>query len=357
MTHPNFKHLYAKGINMKTWQIGIVGVGMISDFHSLAIQSLPNTALAGITTRNYANAKTFSEKHHCTLFDSLEAMLASDDIDIITIATPSGTHSETAIAAAKAGKHVLCEKPLDITLERVDAMIAAHKSAGTYLGGIFQNRYNEAMTPLRQAIEDDRFGKITCCSIFVPWWRDDSYYENSWHGTWNIDGGGALMNQSIHMIDMLCDLMGDITEVRGFSETLGHEHCDTEDTSVAIFKFATGALGFLHGTTASWPGGEKRFEITGTAGTAIYLEDGFSKWQFRDEQPQDATIRKTFKPSAASGAANPAAMTHINHAKNISDFVKAIENKKPFALDGETARKSIELILKIYNAAKNKDCI
>ena len=183
-------------------------------------------------------------------FASYDEMLKVKEIDIVTIATPSGLHAEPVIAAAKAGKHVICEKPLDVTLERIDSMIAAHKRAGTLLAGVFQNRFTDAMVPLRQAIKAGRFGTITYAGVYVPWWRTDEYYKDSWHGTWKLDGGGALMNQSIHMVDMLCDLMPPVESVQAYTNKLGHPQIEAEDTAVAVVKFISGALGIIYGTSA-----------------------------------------------------------------------------------------------------------
>src|SRR3972149_8765724 len=220
-------------------------------------------------------------------------MGASDEINVVPTATPSGFHLEPAVAAAEAGKHVICEKPLEITLDRIDAMIAAHEKAGTRLGGIFPYRFNDSQEVLREAIKSGRFGIISYAGIYVPWWRTDKYYKDSWHGTWKLDGGGAMMNQSIHMVDMLCDVMPPIESLRAYTATVGHD-IETEDTAVAILRYTNGALGVIYGTTASYPGQFRRFEITGTKGTVIQVENSFAVWQFADEKPQDEEIRAKF---------------------------------------------------------------
>ncbi len=219
---------------MKIWNFGIIGAGLIADFHARAIADIENAKLVGFCDIVSERAKKLAEKFDARVFKDYEEMVNSDQIDIVTVATPSGLHMEPTIAAAKAGKHVICEKPLDITLERIDAMVEAHQKSGTLLGSIFQSRFNDAVTPLREAINSGRFGVITYAGAYVPWWRSDQYYEGSWHGTWKLDGGGALMNQSIHMIDMLCYLMGPVESVQAFVGTLGHPQIETEDTGVAV---------------------------------------------------------------------------------------------------------------------------
>jgi len=337
---------------MRTWNFGVVGAGLIADFHVRAIRDLPNARFVACCDTVAPKAQALADKYGAKAFTSFEEMLKSKDIDIVTIATPSGLHMEPTVVAAKAGKHVICEKPIEITLERIDAMIAAHKKAGTRLGGIFPYRFNDMMVPLREAIQSGRFGTITCASVYVPWWRTDAYYKDSWHGTWKLDGGGALMNQSIHMVDMLCDLMPPIESVQAFAGTLGHK-IETEDTAVAVLRYKGGALGVIYGTTASYPGQFRRFEITGTNGTMINVENSITVWQFADERPEDEQVRKKFMTiQGGGGVADPAAITHENHTRNFKAFLEALETKEDFWISGPEARKAVEVILAIYRSAK-----
>ncbi|MEJ2700993.1 MAG: Gfo/Idh/MocA family oxidoreductase [Sedimentisphaerales bacterium] len=340
---------------MKTWNFGIVGAGLIADFHARAIADIPNAKLIGCCDKIADRAKSLADKHGVRAFDDYEQMLGSDEIDIVTIATPSGFHMEPTIAAAKAGKHVICEKPLEITLGRIDAMIEAHEKAGTRLGGIFPYRFNDMMKPLREAINSGRLGVITCASIFVPWWRTDEYYKDSWHGTWKLDGGGALMNQSIHMVDMLCDVMPPIESLQAFTGKLGHPQIETEDTAVAVLRYTDGALGMIYGTTASFPGQFRRFEVTGTKGTIINVENSITVWQFADEKPEDAEVLKKFgQIEGGGGVADPAAITHENHTRNFKAFLDTLESGEDFWIDGREARKAVEVILAIYESAKDQ---
>jgi len=343
---------------MKTWNFGIVGAGLIADFHARAIADIPNAKLVACCDTVSAKANKLAEKYSCQAFESYEDMFNKAEIDIATIATPSGLHMEPAIAAAKAGKHVICEKPLEVTLKRVDSIINAHKKASTVLGGVFQNRFTDPQIVLREAINSGRFGVITYAGVYVPWWRTDEYYKDSWHGTWKLDGGGALMNQSIHMVDMLCDLMPPVESVQSFTATLGHPQIEAEDTAVAVLRFTNGALGVIYGTTASYPGQFKRFEISGTKGTVIYLEDSFTVWQFADERPQDKKIREQFgKVKGLGGVADPAAISHQLHTRNFKAFINTLESGKDFSLSGTEARKAVELILAIYKAGKEQKVV
>ncbi len=343
---------------MKIWNFGIIGAGLIADFHARAIRDILNARLIGCCDKIPDRAKNLADKFGVRTFEDYEEMLRSDEIDIVTIATPSGFHAEPTMAAAGEGKHVICEKPLEITLERIDAMIEAHEKSGTRLGGIFPYRFNDMMAPLREAINSGRFGVITYAGIYVPWWRKDEYYEDSWHGTWKLDGGGALMNQSIHMVDMLCDLMPPIESLQAFTATLGHPQIEAEDTAVAVLRYTNGALGMIYGTTASYPGQFRRFEITGTKGTVINVENSITVWQFADEKPEDEEIRKKFgQIEGGGGVADPAAITHDNHARNFKAFLEALDSGEDFWIDGREARKAVEVILAIYKSAKEQKAV
>ena len=343
---------------MKTWNFGIIGAGLIADFHAMAIADIPNTKLIACCDVVLDKAKKLADKYSCRAFAGYEEMLKIKELDIITVATPSGLHAEPTIAAAKAGKHVICEKPLDITLERIDAMIEAHKKSGTVLGGVFPLRFNDAVASLKEAINAGRFGTITYAGAYVPWWRTDEYYKNTWRGTWKLDGGGALMNQSIHQIDMLCHLMPPIESIQAYTGRPGHPQIETEDTAVAILRFTNGVLGIIYGTTASYPGQFRRIEITGTKGTVIYTEDSFTLWQFADERPEDEQIRKRFgKITGGGGVADPAAIPYQNHTRNFKAFVDALESGKQFSITGTEARKAVEVILAIYKSAKTQKLV
>ena len=338
---------------MKIWNFGIVGAGNIADFHAKAVQSLENAKLIGICGTNPNKVKMLAAKYLCKVFNDTSEIVQSPDIDIIIIATPSGAHLVPAIDAAKNRKHVLCEKPLEISLERIDSMIKAHEKNGTRLGEIFNFRFNESVRVLKNAVDTGRFGTITNASVFVPWWRNDEYYESSWRGTWELDGGGALMNQSIHMVDLLQYMVGPVESLQAFIATLGHPQIEVEDTSVAILKFKNKALGMIYGSTTSFPGQFRRLEITGTKGTVIMEENSFKVWQFAEPVEEDQEIIKKYSTiEGGGGVSDPMAIPFEPHARNIAAFIGSIEEGKPFEIDGKEARKSVEIILGIYKSAK-----
>jgi UDP-N-acetyl-2-amino-2-deoxyglucuronate dehydrogenase len=339
---------------MKIWKFGIIGAGLIADFHAKAIGSLENANLAGICGTNAVKVKSLAEKYGCKAFSGSEDMLRSGDVDIVTIATPSGAHMEPAIEAARYGKHVICEKPLEISLDRIDKMIKAHEQSGTRLGGIFNYRFNDTLKHLKKAIDDGRFGKITYAAVHVPWWRNEGYYANSWHGTPELDGGGALMNQGIHMIDILQHLMGPVDSLQAYVATLGH-NIKVEDTATAILQFRNNALGFIYSSTASFPGQYRRLEITGTRGTVVQVENSFKVWQFADNTDIDNEIFNSFsRIEGEGGVSDPAAIPFEPHARNIAAFIDSVETGNPFAIDGPEARKAVEIILAVYSSAREK---
>lgn len=227
-----------------TTGFGIVGTGVISHFHAKAIQAIPNARVVGCFNHSAEKAGTFAAEYGCTAYSSLDEMLKNREISIINICTPSGSHLEPALACAAAGKHVVVEKPLEITLDRCDHIIHACKAAGVKLCTIFPSRFSPANIALKDAIAAGRFRQLTLGDSYVKWWQTQEYYDGGgWRGTWALDGGGAYMNQAIHNVDLLYWLMGDVTEVCGFTGTLAHERIEVEDAGVACLRFANGAMG------------------------------------------------------------------------------------------------------------------
>jgi UDP-N-acetyl-2-amino-2-deoxyglucuronate dehydrogenase len=339
---------------MKKWNFGIVGAGNIADFHAKAVRSLTNACLIGICGTNPEKVKSLADKYNCKVYESTTEMLRDPGIDIITIATPSGAHMEPAIEAAENGKHVICEKPLEVSLERIDKMIEAHNKGGTRLGGIFNFRFNEVVRILKRSVDAGRFGTITNASVYVPWWRSDEYYNSSWRGTWLLDGGGALMNQSIHMVDMLQYVAGPVSSLKAYTATLAHPKIEVEDSATAVLRFRTGALGIIYGSTASYPGQFRRIEVTGTGGTAIIEENSIKVWQFVQQQDEDKEILQKFNEiEGGGGVSDPMAIPFEPHARNIEAFINSVETGLPFEIDGYEARKSVEIILGIYKSAKS----
>jgi UDP-N-acetyl-2-amino-2-deoxyglucuronate dehydrogenase len=334
---------------------GIVGCGMISRFHARAIADVRGAQLVGCWNMPVNRAQEFAQEHNIRAYETLEEMLADDAIDAVTICTPSGAHMEPGVAAANAGKHVIVEKPLDITLSRCDKLIEACDCNNVKLATFFPSRFHEASSLLKKAIDGGRFGRITMGDAYVKWFRTQAYYDSGeWRGTWKLDGGGALMNQAIHTVDLLAWLMGPVVEIQAQTATLAHERIEVEDVAVATLRFESGALGVIEATTAAYPGYLKRVEIHGSAGSAVLEEEDIKAWDFAKPLASDKAIveRMASRQSGGGGASDPAAIGHHGHAKQFKDFVQAIQKDKTPLVDGREGRKAVEIILAIYKSAE-----
>jgi predicted dehydrogenase len=334
----------------------IVGCGMIAGFHARALAEVPGARLLALVSRNRANAEALAGKLglRCDLYTDLAPALARRDIDIVIVTTPSGAHMEPAVAAAEAGKHVVVEKPLEITLERCDRLIAACERHRVQLCTIFPSRFADASRTLKAALDAGRFGRLTLGETTCKWWRPQSYYdEGGWKGTKALDGGGALMNQAIHNVDLLLWMMGPATHVSGCTATLAHERIEVEDTAVACLRFASGALGVIQATTSVYPGLPKTIAVHGDRGTAVIEQEDVLRWEFTLETAEDRAVRERFavKTGASGGASNPAAISHVYHARQLTDLVQALETGRKPLVDGREGRRAVEVILAIYRAA------
>jgi predicted dehydrogenase len=278
---------------MTEFRFGIIGAGMIAPFHLEAINQLPNARTVGIMDHGSGRGLTIAPDLDPTGSHDLRQFIQRDDIDVVTVATPSGAHLEAALITAEVGKHCIVEKPIEVTPERIDQMIDAFDHSTGELGGIFNTRYGASAQLLKKAVDAQRFGRITFASATGPWWRDQAYYDTSqWKGTWALDGGGALMNQGIHSVDLLQWIVDSPVEsVSASIATLGHERIEVEDTSAAHVRFANGALGTVACATSMWPGHFRTLTIAGTEGTAALADDRLLFWQFREDSGEDDAIR------------------------------------------------------------------
>jgi predicted dehydrogenase len=334
---------------------GIVGCGMIANFHARAIEDVRGAKLVACYDRIPAAADKLTETTGCKAYHDLDALLADAAVNVVTIGTPSGAHMEPAVAAARAGKHVIVEKPLEITLRRCDKIIEECRKAGVVLSTVFPSRFHDSAIEMKRAVEQGRFGRLTLGDAIVKWYRAQAYYDSgAWRGTWELDGGGALMNQAIHSVDLLTWLMGPVVEVRARAALMAHERIAVEDVAVATVAFANGAMGVIEATTAAYPGYLKRIEIHGSEGSAVMEEEDVVKWDFAKPARRDAAVREKManRKSTGGGAADPKAIGHHGHARQFQDVVNAIKNGDGPKIDGPEGRRSVEIILAIYKAAE-----
>jgi predicted dehydrogenase len=332
----------------------IIGCGMIAKFHARAIAEMKGSKLVACHSRALEKATEFTSQFGGKPYSDLEKMLSDPAVDIVTICTPSGAHLEPAIAAARAGKHVLVEKPLEITTARCDKLIEACDRAGVRLGTIFPSRFHRSAQLLKNAVDAGRFGSIALAAAYVKWYRTQQYYDSGmWRGTWKLDGGGALMNQAIHSVDLLLWLMGPVKSLSAMTALRAHERIEVEDAAVASLEFESGALGSIEATTAAYPGSLKRIEIAGSTGYATLEEEALIKWDFAKPLKADEKIKEGMKTnSTGGGASDPAAIGHKAHQSLFEDFVKSLKKGTPNLIDGLEGRKSVELINAIYRSAK-----
>lgn len=338
-------------------KFGIIGTGMIGGFHAKAIAAMHGGELAGVADQVIERAQTFAKQYDTRAYESVAAMVADPEIDIVTIGTPSGAHLDPAMAAITAGKHIIVEKPLEITTARIDQMTAAAKQNGVTVAAVLNRRFHPGMDAFKQAATHGRFGKLTSASAYVKWFRDQAYYDSAgWRGTWALDGGGALMNQSIHTIDALLYLAGPVKSVQAHTACMAHERIEVEDSAVALLEFENGAHGVIEGSTCTWSkaGHPARVQLCGTEGSVFLADEAFEIWDFMNETAADEEVRSKFMKGAAAGlgANDPTAINFYQHQRNFEEVVTAIQEGREPSTSASEARKSVELIEAIYQSAQ-----
>ncbi len=330
---------------------GFIGAGAIAHFHARAVAAANGGALIGVASRTRGTAAKFAGEHGIPFAtDDVSALLVQPGLDAVCITTPSALHLEPALAAIRAGKHLMIEKPLDSTVEGADHILHEAETRGVRVGSIFQARFGDAARQLKAAVDAGRFGRMVLASCYVKWNRTTEYYTG-WKGRLSEDGGGVIINQAIHGVDLLQWFAGMPVEVFAWATQRVHR-IESEDTCVAALKFASGAFGTIEGTTATWPGWSRRIEICGEHGSVVMEDDDITRWDFRTEQPEDAKIRGMRESAAmGSGAAAPMNIKIEGHVRQIQDFIDGIRERRPFFIEGREARKAVSLVRAIYASA------
>ena len=330
-----------------TVRFGLIGCGRVAPRHAQSIGQLSTTTLVAVADIKPPRADHFAHDYNATPYTDYRALLDRPDIDAVSICVPSGRHAEVAIDAMQAGKHVLVEKPIAITLADADRMIATAAATGRRLGVVLQNRYNHPMQQVRALIDADGLGRLYLGNACVRWYRPQSYYEDDWHGTWAMDGG-ALMNQSIHHIDALQWFLGPVQSVNAYTATLAHR-MEAEDVGVAVIRFASSALATVEGSTLTWPqnlegsvaifGEHGSVKVGGTALNRIEL------WKVDGQLEQEAEL-------LTSQRVDPPSVYGYSHREVVRDFAEAVQTGRDSDTPGPEARKSLALVLAIYEAAR-----
>jgi UDP-N-acetyl-2-amino-2-deoxyglucuronate dehydrogenase len=341
--------------------IGLVGCGMISGVQAEAIARVPGARVVGFCDTVPAAAEARAAQFGGRAYARVEDLLASSDVDAVSICTPSGLHLEPAVLAARAKKHVMVEKPIEITVDRATEIIRACRKNGVKLGAIFPRRFLGSSQALKGAIEAGRFGTIALAAVYIKWYRSHEYYANGgWRGTYRFDGGGVLMNQGIHGIDLIQWLMGGVEAVSAFTATRAHPGLEVEDVAVASMVFRSGALGSIEGTTAAWPGERIRIEIAGMEGSVVLEDETIRAWRFRDERPEDDEIRDRFGPregAGSGGGTDPRAIDSEGHRQQFQDFVAAIREDRSPRIDGAEARAAVAIVSAVYCSSRERRSI
>ncbi len=334
----------------KKLKIGIIGCGTIADIQAQAIIESENAELQSVFSRNIEKAKKCGEKYNAKWFDNWQDFISDPDLDIVSICTPSGNHLEYGEKAAEAGKHVIVEKPIEVTLQRANRLIEKCKANNVKLAVIYQSRFSPEIQKVKQQIEDNEIGDIFMGDAYIKWFRGQDYYDSGvWRGTLKLDGGGVLINQGIHTIDLLQWLMGDVDTIFGQTDIFTHKNIEGEDNAVAVLRYKNGAIGVIEGSTSVQPAQSRRIELHGKKSSVI-IDDNNVEVKIESQQNSLATEEKETK---ASGASSPLAGFSIEpHKKQFEAIVDAINTDSTPPVSGEESLKSLAIVLAIYESSK-----
>ncbi len=343
-------------------RLGIIGAGAIGPSHAHAVQNLSQVKLVAICDQKEESATALAREYGVLAFQDLDEMLKI--VDLATLCIPSGLHLEPALQVIAAGKHLLVEKPIEITPERIDRITAAARQYQVKLGGVFQTRFTPVVARLKEMVAGGLLGEVYSGSAYIKRYRPQEYYDSGgWRGTWEIDGGGCLMNQGIHLVDLLLWFCGDVNEVIALTESTGRQ-IEVETLALGLLKFASGARGVIEATTLAYPELPQYLEIFGSRGTLAFSGDKVLRLDLIDPTPEEqqakaeleqiGAAREAERQQARTGAVAGAAVPAIDmgHAPVIADFAEAILQDRAPLVDGDEARRSVELITAIYESGR-----
>lgn len=333
--------------------IGIIGTGSIVDTYIRCIDEIEGVQLIGLYTESLERVSEAEEKFEAPLYNDLDEFLSLQEIDLVCVCNKSGLHGEVSIRCAQAAKHVLCEKPLEVTTQKVDEVIEAFEKSNVILGCVLQNRCGSDYTAVVEVVKNGLLGKLLLGNAHINWYRSAEYYSKSpWRGTLRYDGGAALMNQGIHTIDLLLNLMGEVASVFGNMKTLVHD-IEGEDVGTGILNFENGATGTITASTALYPGYPERLEVFGDKGSILMEGGKITHWNVPGCPPPESLG----KVEGLTGAADPRSIGHANHKIVVQDMIDAInENRKPM-VDAFEARKAVEVITALYRSSQEKKMV
>ena len=356
-------------LEKKVFKCGVVGCGSIGPTHGAAIGQIPHEAeLVAVADSVSERAQNMAKKFNVNrIYSDFSEMIADADIDIVSICTPSGMHADMAIRAMEAGKHVVIEKPMEVTLEACDRMIAAEARTGKKLTVISQHRFDAATLLVKEAIDSGKLGKIVLADAYVKWWRTQDYYDSGdWRGTWKLDGGGSLMNQGVHTVDVLQYLVGGVRKLWAQTRTGSHTDIEVEDIAVAACDFTCGAIGSITASTAAFKGFPVRIDIYGTEGSAVIEGDRLKTMTLKNGQTFSTEEAAAHAVAVAQGgtasvkdeaaernvAATQGSTWGDSHRAQFQNFIDAIRSNGKPLIDGRAARKPVEIGLAVYQSQR-----
>jgi UDP-N-acetyl-2-amino-2-deoxyglucuronate dehydrogenase len=343
----------------RKWRSAVVGTGVVGEWHCRVLNRLDDVEFVSVCDILPGQGEKALGKSNIVgpkVYTDLQQMLKSEKLDIVHVCTPSGNHLEPVVECMKAGVNVICEKPLEIKPDRIDRMIEAADKYKVKLAGIFQNRWNRANRLLHDAAQKGRFGTIGFAGCATPWYRTDQYYrDGGWRGTWALDGGGAIMNQSVHAVDLLQWIAGPVKTVSAYASSRIHPEIEVEDTLACALTFESGAHGTIMGATSMYPGYGVRVEIGGSNGSAV-SENGLKHWRFADESEEDKKMIETLRARAeASRAGSSNVDQGIGlHILNVKAIHESWERGEEAETNGPEARKAVAIIVAMYESAAKK---
>lgn len=327
---------------------GIIGCGLVSQFHGRSIADLGDARVVAATDFDPARAAKFVEQYGGELVGSPEELCARPDVDIVTVLTPNAHHAEHVIRAAEHGKHVLVEKPPEMTLEATDRMVEACRQANVRVGVCLQVRMREAIRAMKAALEQGRFGRVLAADAYMKWHRSTEYYlSDAWRSR-REEGAGVTIQHAFHYLDLLLHLAGPATRVQAWMTNLAHPEVELEDTCTALLDFEGGAQGLLRASTAFYPGTDIRIELNGEDGTAIMIGERMTQWQFREERREDEAIRRVGSGYAETAARGAAAFGHYEHRALIRDMIDAVRTGRDPFVTATSSRQTLATALALY---------
>lgn len=330
----------------------IIGCGVIAYTHVMAMKEIDRCNLYAVCDIVPEKVDEFAKTHNVgKVYYKYEDVLKDTDVEVVCVCVPSGTHGEITMAAAKVGKAIVCEKPMEITVEKINQVINVVEETGVKMQCIFQRRMMPVAIAVKRAVEEGKLGNIAMAGADLRYYRDQAYYDgDEWRGTWELDGGGALMNQGVHGVDLIIWMLGDkVSHIYGKAETLVRD-ISVEDTAAAVLKMEKGALCVIQSATSTYPGFSSTFSIHGSKGSVIFNDEGILEWSFIDKE--NAPIRPDIGNEIVGGSKNPIQIGNLGHRLLLEDIIDAVKEDRQPMIPPQMAVDAVKIICSIYESTK-----